>query len=164
MQISVTHWNCLTIAQQAALLARPALRESDDLRAGVRRIIERVRTEGDAAIRDLTERFDGVRLDVLRVSERELAAAETALSKAASEAIDVAIVNARRFHEAQMPDDYAVETCPGVRCERRSHPIDAVGLYVPAGSAPLPSTAIMLALPAAIAGCPRRVLCTPPRG
>ena len=78
-------------------------------------------------------------------------------------AIDLAIENVRRFHEAQIPIAIEVETMPGVSCKRLSHAIDSVGLYVPAGTAPLPSAAIMLAVPAAIAGCPTRIMCTPPR-
>ena len=88
--------------------------------------------------------------------------ASYALDPEASKAIDKAIANVKRFHEAQTPADVDVETSPGVRCQRVSRPLDAVGLYVPAGTAPLPSTAIMLAVPAAIAGCPTRILCTPP--
>ena len=87
----------------------------------------------------------------------------SSLPAGAVDAIDLAIANVRRFHEAQRPEPVAVETMPGVLCERVSHPIDAVGLYVPAGTAPLPSAAIMLAVPAAIASCPVRILCTPPR-
>lgn len=163
VNIEILRWGSLDAAAQAALLARPALREHASLRREVRRIIERVRSEGDAAVRELTGRFDGVDLERFRVDEEELAEAERALPRTALDAIGVAIANVRRFHRAQRPDDYAVVTFPGIRCERVSHPIDAVGLYVPAGSAPLPSTAVMLAVPAAIAGCPRRILCTPPR-
>ena len=79
------------------------------------------------------------------------------------EALDRAIANVRRFHEAQTAEPLRVETSPGVICERHFRPIEAVGLYVPAGVAPLPSTAIMLAVPARIAGCPTRIICTPPR-
>ncbi len=163
VDIRIRHWSSLAPAEQDALLARPALRDSEERRAEVRSIIERVRREGDSAVRELTERHDGVRLEDFRVDEAEIAAAERALPRSALAAIDVAIANVRRYHQAQQPGDYAVVTFPGIRCERISHPIDAVGLYVPAGSAPLPSTAIMLAVPAALAGCPRRVLCTPPR-
>jgi len=74
-----------------------------------------------------------------------------------------AISNVQRFHEAQLTAPLKIETSPGVVCERHTRPIDAVGLYVPAGTAPLPSTAIMLAVPARIAQCPTRVLCSPPR-
>ncbi|HLT90762.1 MAG TPA: histidinol dehydrogenase [Woeseiaceae bacterium] len=163
MDLAIRRWESLDTHEQEALLARPVLRDAEERRAEVRRIIEQVRRDGDAALVELTARYDGVELDSLRVSEAELAAAEQALAPAALAAIDVAIANVRRFHAAQAAGDYATVTFPGIRCERVSHPIDAVGLYVPAGSAPLPSTAIMLAVPAALAGCPRRIMCTPPR-
>ena len=103
-----------------------------------------------------TLRYSGVDKD-------EIAAATAALDADSIAAIDVAIANVQRFHEAQLPADVRVETMPGVTCEQVSRPIEAVGLYVPAGTAPLPSAAVMLAVPANIAGCPTRVLCTPPR-
>ncbi|MEO8225401.1 MAG: histidinol dehydrogenase, partial [Gammaproteobacteria bacterium] len=102
-------------------------------------------------------------LSALRVSDDEAQAAEAGLPTEARSAIGTAIANVRRFHEAQSTPPVRVETAPGVICERISKPLDAVGLYVPAGTAPLPSTAIMLGVPSAIAGCPIRVLCTPPR-
>src|SRR6202034_3614367 len=110
----------------------------------------------------LTERFDGARLGELQVSEAEFAAAESALKAAQHAAIDTAIGTVRAFHAAQGSPPVRVETAPGVICERITVPVRAVGLYVPAGSAPLPSTAIMLSVPAAIAACPVRVMCTPP--
>jgi histidinol dehydrogenase len=79
------------------------------------------------------------------------------------DALRVAIHNVRAYHEAQLSQDIRVQTAPGVICERIIRPLQAVGLYVPAGTAPLPSTAIMLAVPSAIAGCPTRLICTPPR-
>src|SRR5690606_15672483 len=99
----------------------------------------------------------------LCVDEEEAARAEAALPAEAREAIARAVANVRRFHEAQRTAPLRVETSPGMICERVVRPIRAVGLYVPAGSAPLPSTAIMLAVPSQIAGCGLRVLCTPPR-
>ena len=102
-------------------------------------------------------------LDELKVSSEEFTAAGASLDSSAIAAIELAIGNVRRFHEAQLPQPITVETMPGIRCERVSHPLDSVGLYVPAGTAPLPSAAVMLAVPAAIAGCPERILCTPPR-
>jgi histidinol dehydrogenase len=162
-EIRIHGWARLTEAERVRLLERPALRADETLQEQVRGIIVRVRLEGDAALFDLTRQFDGIALDSLRVADEEFAHAERELPAAAVEAIDVAIANVRRFHEAQLPRDYALEVMPGIHCERRSHPIDSVGLYVPAGSAPLPSTAVMLAVPAAIAACPRRVMCTPPR-
>jgi histidinol dehydrogenase len=98
--------------------------------------------------------------EVLRA---EFAAADSALSSAQHAAIERAIETVTRFHESQATPGVAVETARGVVCERLVVPLDAVGLYVPAGTAPLPSTAIMLAVPARLAGCPVRVLCTPPR-
>jgi histidinol dehydrogenase len=121
-----------------------------------------VRRGGDATLLDLTERFDGVRLGSLEVSSEEFAAAERTLSAAQHRALEVAIGTVRTFHAAQSREPLSLETAPGVRCERMSLPVRAVGLYVPAGSAPLPSTAIMLAVPAAIAGCRQRIMCTAP--
>ncbi|MDZ7771061.1 MAG: histidinol dehydrogenase [Woeseiaceae bacterium] len=159
----IVQWRMTDDGERARLLARPAVQQDNTIRDAVNRILRQVRERGDDALLDLTEQFDRVRLTSLRVGNDEFDAAEKALSTTAINAIEVAIRNVRRFHEAQAVPDIRVETMPGVVCERVSRPIDAVGLYVPAGSAPLPSAAIMLTIPAAIAGCPRRVLCTPPR-
>jgi histidinol dehydrogenase len=121
-----------------------------------------VRREGDAALLALTEQFDGVRLEALRVTPQEFAHADRAMTPDQHAAIERAIDNIRRFHAAQLPPALRVETSPGVVCERLSVPIHAVGLYVPAGSAPLPSTAMMLAVPATLAACPLRLICTAP--
>ena len=143
-------------------LARPAQRDASATAAAAQAIIDAVRQNGDAALLELTERYDGVRLHELAVSEQEFAAAERALTPAQHAAVETAISNVRVFHTAQRAAPLRVETSPGVICERIAVPVRAVGLYVPAGSAPLPSTAIMLAVPAAIAGCPVRVMCTAP--
>lgn len=129
----------------------------------VREIVSDVRARGDAALLEFTRRFDGVALATIEVGTAEFAAAEAALNAEHRRAIDRAIANVRRFHEPQLGPPLRVETAPGVVCERQFRPIDAVGLYVPAGVAPLPSAAIMLAVPARIAGCPTRIICTPPR-
>jgi histidinol dehydrogenase len=155
-------WNTLAEAARSELLERPANRISAELRRQVGQIIAQVRSQGDAALLDYTARFDGVTLETLQVTAEELAAAASSLPTDALAAIDRAIANVRAFHAAQLPAEVDMETSPGVRCQRVSRPICAVGLYVPAGSAPLPSTAIMLAVPAALADCPTRVLCTPP--
>jgi len=159
----IVSWDELDDAARSALLTRPAVRNDESVRSSVAEIIEMVRTDGDAAIRTLTSRFDGVELGSLRVGENELAAAAEKLDQSSLAAIDLAIANVRRFHEPQVPKAIEVETMPGVSCKRVSHAVDSVGLYVPAGTAPLPSAAIMLAVPAAIAGCPTRIICTPPR-
>ncbi len=161
--VQTVTWDELGAAERRALLQRPAVADDAGIRADVVKIIADVRREGDTAIRRLTRTYDGADLADFRVAAPEFAAAVAALDAQQVEAIDLAIANVRRFHEAQVPAPIAVETMRGVLCERITHPIDAVGLYVPAGTAPLPSAAIMLAVPAAIAGCPVRVLCTPPR-
>jgi histidinol dehydrogenase len=156
-------WSNLDTAARRAALLRPAARDNPDLERRVRDIINLVRVRGDAALLDLARELDRAELTSLRVSDDEVQAAVAELPEEAIGAINTAIANVQRFHEAQITPAIRVETAPGVICERISKPIGAVGLYVPAGSAPLPSTAIMLGVPSAIAGCPVRVLCTPPR-
>ncbi len=163
MSILIANWSQLDETARASLLTRPAVAADDDIRSRVAAIIDDVRDRGDAAVMELTRELDRAELCRLRVDAAEFEAAEASLEPEALDAIDLAIVNVRRFHESQLPDPIQVDTMPGVRCERVSHPIDAVGLYVPAGTAPLPSAAIMLAVPAALAGCPVRIMCTPPR-
>jgi histidinol dehydrogenase len=158
----ILDWTSLSAQERHAALRRPALRDAAGVGAAAQRIIDRVRRDGDAALFELTAQFDGVTPDSLAVGVPEFAAAERALTTPQHAAIETAIATVRRFHEAQVPRPIRVETSPGVICERLAVPIRAVGLYVPAGSAPLPSTAIMLAVPAAIAACPVRVLCTAP--
>ena len=163
MTLATYRWSGLDAAARAALLRRPAQDDSAALAARVESIVADVRARGDAALAELTERYDGVTLETLQVGAVEFLAAEAALPDVAHAAIDRALANVRRIHEAQRLPPLSIETSPGVRCERIEVPIEAVGLYVPAGSAPLPSAAIMTAVPAAIAGCAVRVLCTPPR-
>jgi histidinol dehydrogenase len=158
----ILEWTSMPDAERRAALARPAQRDAARTEREAKEIIEAVRAGGDTALRDLTQRFDGVRLKNLDVTEQEFADAERALDAAQHRALDTAIETVRKFHAAQMHAPLRVETAPGVVCEQISVPVRGVGLYVPAGSAPLPSTAVMLAVPAAIAGCPLRVMCTAP--
>jgi histidinol dehydrogenase len=154
-------WQDLTTEGRRALLGRPALANDAGLAARVAAIIERVRSEGDAALRDLTATLDRVKLESLEVDDTELDEAAARLTDAQRAAIRAAAANIETFHRAQIPAPIALETASGVRCERVSRPIDSVGLYVPAGNAPLPSTALMLGVPAKLAGCPTRLLCSP---
>jgi len=158
----ILDWKSLSAAQRADALKRPAQRDAARVTATAQDIIERVRGEGDAALLALTEQFDAVRLSTLQVTPEEFEDAARELNAEQNAAIERAISTVHRFHAAQMPAPLRVETAPGVLCERLSVPIRAVGLYVPAGSAPLPSTAIMLAVPARIAACPVRIMCTAP--
>jgi histidinol dehydrogenase len=158
----IVEWDKLDAEGKRAALARPAQELRADIINSAREIIETVRRDGDAALRSYTKRFDGVQLDELAVTPAEFAAARRTLKPVQIAALESAIENVRAFHAAQIPGELSLETMPGVRCERLIRPIPAVGLYVPAGSAPLPSAVVMLAVPARLAGCPRRVLCTPP--
>jgi histidinol dehydrogenase len=155
-------WQDLDPAQRHAALARPALSARADIAADVARLIAQVRAAGDTALRELTARFDDVRLEQFAVSPAEFAAARSQLSAQQVAALARAVQNVEKFHAAQQLQPLSMETSPGVRCERITRAIHSVGLYVPAGSAPLPSAVVMLAVPARLAGCPQRVLCTPP--
>jgi len=156
-------WNALDDAARREALARPAQSRADATRRGVARIIAAVRERGDAALRELTAQYDRCTLGVIEVDEAEFAAAEAALAPELKAAIREAASRIERFHRAAAPQPMAVDTAPGVRVERMLRPISRVGLYVPAGSAPLPSTALMLGVPAQIAACREVVLCSPAR-
>jgi len=160
--MQILDWQRLDPAARRAALARPELERTGEVRQLAAALIAKVRAGGDEALRELTLRFDGVRLASLAVTPAEFARARAALGSDEHAALERACANIRAFHAAQRPQGFALETEPGVRCEQLVRPIGSVGLYVPAGSAPLPSALLMLALPAQIAGCPRRILCTPP--
>ncbi|MCB1555020.1 MAG: histidinol dehydrogenase [Xanthomonadales bacterium] len=159
---STVAWGTLDATRRRTLLDRPAQATASETRSGVARIIEQVRADGDGCLRALTRRFDGVQLDGLRVDDAEFAAAEQRVSAELRAAMQRAADRIRTFHAAGAPLPYSIDTAPGVRCGRVLRPIETVGLYVPAGSAPLPSTALMLGVPAKQAGCPNVVLCSPP--
>ncbi len=160
-ELPILDWRTLDDEQRRSALRRTALERSADLAAAVRRIVDQVRADGDATLRALSRRFDGCELDVLAVDDEEFAAAEETLDVGLKRAIAEAKARVEKFHRATAPQPIVVATAPGVSCERMLRPIGNVGLYVPAGTAPLPSTALMLGVPAQIAGCPQIVLCTP---
>lgn len=156
-------WADLDAAQRTRALARPVQERADTVRRTVAALVEEVRSGGDAALRGIGARLDGVALDDFEVGEDEFAAAEAALAPALRRAMAQAAARIEAFHAPGGLQPYAVDTARGVTCERIVRPIARVGLYVPAGSAPLPSTALMLGVPARLAGCAQVVLCTPPR-
>ena len=161
--MQILDWQQLDAAGRRAALARPAAALQPRILQQAQTIIDAVRSEGDAAIRRCALEFDGVAPGELRVSAAEFDAARVELTAEQLAALEKAIANVDCFHRAGLPTELSLEVQPGVRCERLIRPIGAVGLYVPAGGAPLPSTVIMLAVPARIAGCTLRVLCTPPQ-
>lgn len=151
-------WNQLAKAEQQALLQRPRIETDEVLRRDVANIIDTVRRNGDDALLEYTRRFDQVEPVALWQETKNYPALPADLESA----IDRAIATVRDFHARTKPNDFQLETAPGVRCEARWLALNPVGLYVPAGSAPLPSTAIMLTVPARLAGCSEIVLATPP--
>ncbi|MBR6180891.1 MAG: histidinol dehydrogenase [Prevotella sp.] len=143
------------------LTRRPQM-DMSSLTATVQSVLDDIRANGDDAVLRYEEKFDHVRLSSLRVSEEEMAEAETLVSAELKAALQLAHSNIHRFHAAQVFDGIRTETQPGVVCWQKSVAIERVGLYIPGGTAPLFSTVLMLATPAKIAGCSDIVLCTPP--
>lgn len=128
----------------------------------VQSIMERIRQDGDAAVREFSARFDGVALENFRVSSEEVEQAHQQVDATLLDSLQQARDNLERFHRQQLPENEIHELQPGVRTGRIWRPIDKVGLYAPGGKAPYPSTVLMLGVPAMVAGCKQRVLCGPP--
>lgn len=143
------------------ILQRPAL-DSSALWSTVEQVIDRVRTEGDAALKAFTLQYDKVELNAIEVSRTEIEAASAFVSHHLKQAIEMARRNITKFHSEQIPELHKVQTSPGVHCWQKAVPIEKVGLYIPGGSAPLFSTVLMLGIPAQIAECKEVILCTPP--
>jgi histidinol dehydrogenase len=161
--MTVYDWSNLSADEQAAVLARPKLVDSHDIKQTVTQIIETVQQQGDAALIAYSQQFDGLSHNALVLTTAQQQQQISVLSADRKAAIDLAYRNIRRFHAAQLPSDIRVETSPGVICQLKNRAISAVGLYIPAGTAPLPSTVLMLGVPAQLAGCQRIVMVTPPR-
>lgn len=137
--------------------------ESQEIQNQVARILEDVKQGGDATLRELTGQFDGVTLDSLVLDTDELTSLAMSIPRDQQRALEIAFANIHRFHSIQQRRERKVETMPGVKCWREPRPIERVGLYVPGGSAVLPSTLLMLGVPARIAGCKEIVVCSPPQ-
>lgn len=157
----------LVLAADAdARLSRILSREaafSESIDETVRGVLDAVRTQGDTAVLDFTERFDGVRPKALRVPETALAEAAHAMDPDLRRTIEAAIVNVRRFHEAQRERSWFLDDGDGVLLGQRIVPLDRAGLYVPGGTAFYPSSLVMNAVPAQVAGVPFLALVSPPK-
>jgi phosphoribosyl-ATP pyrophosphohydrolase/phosphoribosyl-AMP cyclohydrolase/histidinol dehydrogenase len=152
-----------TSAKELKLLLQRPIINSEDIIARVTPIMKQVREQGDKAIVHFTQKFDGVELDSC-VLKPPFHKSLMNIDHNVQLAIDQAFSNIKKFHQAQFdPKVLEVETFPGVFCSRFTRPIEKVGLYVPGGTAVLPSTALMLGIPAQVAGCKEIVLATPPR-
>ena len=155
-------WQQLSDEQKAQALSRPVMSNKASLTDAVKDLIAQVKQQGDQALIELTNKFDKVELEQLAIPEALQELSLLKLTEKSKSAIDLAYKNIRAFHLAQVKQTVEVETTPGVTCQLKTAPIAEVGLYIPGGSAPLPSTVLMLGVPAQIAGCKRIVLCTPP--
>jgi histidinol dehydrogenase len=145
----------------ASLLERPT-KTVDDIEATVKEIFTAVQLKGDEAISQYTAQFDGITLNTIQVSEDEIQTAIAQVDDELKGAIQLAKSNIEKFHQAQKTNRVSVETTAGVQCWQEKRPIQKIGLYIPGGTAPLFSTVLMLAVPAAIVGCKEVVLCSPP--
>jgi len=150
--------------QQSRDLCVRAWTRDGALAAAVEALCDDVQSRGDEAVREYSARFDATVPEDFRVSSEELENAQDQISPELREALEQAARNIRTFHSVQMRKEERVETQRGVFCWREFRAIESVGLYAPAGSAPLPSTVLMLGIPALIAGCRRIILCSPPKG
>jgi histidinol dehydrogenase len=155
-------WKELDGAQKAQALMRPAQSTSGKVQGIVENIIARIQKEGDQALKEFSKNLDHYEGDHLEFTAQEITEACSRVSPELKAAIDTAWGNIRAFHMCQQSAHIDVETWPGIHCSLRQHAIESVGLYVPGGSAPLVSTALMLSVPAMIAGCPEVILCSPP--
>jgi len=156
-------WNQCSDSLKQELLQRPVQAIQKELTENVARIIDQIKADGDTALRALTRRFDGIELGEFKVTEQEFNQADASVSDELKTAMRDAKQRLQLWHEAGKPSEFEIETAEGVRCGRILRGINTVGLYVPAGSAPLPSTALMLGVPASIAQCDEVILCTPVR-
>jgi histidinol dehydrogenase len=143
------------------ILKRPT-QTFDDVEETVKQIFKEVEKKGDKAVAKYTSYFDGVQLNSIETTSKEISNAENLISSELKEAIQLAKSNIYNFHKAQKTEKISVETTEGVLCWQEKRAIQKVGLYIPGGSAPLFSTVLMLAIPAKIAGCKEIILCTPP--
>lgn len=154
--------NYPAISEWKQFTSRPVTNMTD-LNSTVRNIISSVKQKGDEALAKYTRELDGVSLNDMTVSAAAIENAKNELDEELKSAIRLAISNITKFHRSQLAEEQAVETTNGVRCWRKSVPIEKVGLYIPGGSAPLFSTVLMLGIPAKLAGCKEVILCTPPK-
>ncbi|MBD1426905.1 histidinol dehydrogenase [Sphingobacterium arenae] len=155
-------FNSLTASDIEQLIARNT-DATHAIQDAVSQIIEDVRHRGDQSLRELTLKFDKVDLETLYLGKEDIEALAKTITRDQQRALEIAFQNIHKFHSSQLRRERVVETMPGVECWREVRPIEKVGLYIPGGSAVLPSTLLMLGVPARIAGCKEIVVCSPPQ-
>ncbi|WP_085247961.1 histidinol dehydrogenase [Gilliamella mensalis] len=160
--MKLSYWQQCTNEQQTALLTRPAITASDSISKAVADILAQVKQDGDKALKALSSKFDKVQIQQFKLTKQEINTAADRVKPELKQAMQLAVANIEKFHQAQVKQTIKLETMPGVECQLVTRSIDSVGLYIPGGSAPLLSTVLMLAIPAKIAGCRQVILCSPP--
>jgi histidinol dehydrogenase len=149
--------------QEIGDLCLRQLSDDDSIADRVKNIISKVKEEGDKVLFDYALAFDRVELKQLYIEKQEIEEIASAIPDDARRALDTAYANIKKFHAAQLYKEAAIETMPGVSCWREARPIERIGLYIPGGTAVLPSTFLMLGIPAVLAGCKEIVVCSPPQ-
>lgn len=160
--MKLSYWQQCSEQEQTALLTRPAMTASDSISQSVADILDQVKQYGDEALKALSNKFDKVQINQIKLSNNEIKMAIDRVNPDLKQAMQLAVGNIKKFHQAQVKQTVTVETMPGITCQLVTRPINSVGLYIPGGSAPLLSTVLMLAIPANIAGCRKVILCSPP--
>lgn len=160
--MKLSYWQNCSKEQQAELLTRPAIAASDSISQVVKDILTQVKQNGDQALKALSSKYDKTQTNQIKLTEDEIKTAISRVTTDLKQAMQLAVSNIKKFHQAQVRPTITIETMPGIQCQSVTRPIDSVGLYIPGGSAPLLSTVLMLAIPAKIAGCRKVILCSPP--
>lgn len=154
-------WKNLSVYERNKLLQRPLRKNDASFKIKIKKIVNLVRTKGDEACKEMTMKYDKIKLDEIQVSLDEFVDARKRVKLSTYQAMKKVISHLTTYHSYQKIENYSIVVSPGVICESRTIPIERIGLYIPGGTAPLVSTALMLGVPSKIAACPVRILCTP---
>ncbi|XBC44458.1 MAG: histidinol dehydrogenase [Buchnera aphidicola (Schlechtendalia peitan)] len=160
--LKIVHWNDIDVIKRKKVLSRPISNSVISIKKRVKKIIFDIKHLGDEALYNYTKMFDNVKLINIKISEQDIVNSELYIDREMQNSIKIAIKNIKKFHMMQDTQSTMLETQQDIYCKQIVRPIESVGLYVPGGSAPLLSTALMLIVPAIIAGCKRIILCSPP--
>ena len=156
----IVTYNGLSNKKKLDLLIRPTIDMSKAYKI-VQPILNDIKEKGLVSVLKNAKKHDGFIGKNIRINQNEIDKSEKLVSDEFKKAVKIAAANIRKFHKQQLPQSYSIETMPGINCSREFRAIENVGLYIPGGTAILPSTLMMLAIPAKIAGCRRIVVCSP---
>lgn len=159
--MKIIEYNKISRKKKLELLQRPAIDMTKAYQV-VQPILNDIKSNGLESVLKYSKKFDGFNSKKIKVTAKEFENSEKLVSSRFKKAVKVASNNIKKFHKLQLPRNYSVETMAGIKCSREFRAIESVGLYIPGGTAILPSTLMMLAIPAIIAGCKRLVVCSPP--